>query len=132
MSFLLDADTCSAYLRGVRIVQNRFLQYTGQLYLSTINLGELLAWARRAKAPPQRLPTLLSFLQDVHVVDVDSCVAEKFGELRAMLLDQGLPNPVLDLYVAATALVGGHTLVTHNTQDFVNVPGLSIVDWLVP
>lgn len=132
MSFLLDADTCSAYLRGVRIVQNKFLQYTGQLYLSTLNLGELLGWARRAKAAPGRLSTLLAFLQDVHILDVDATVAEKFGEVRAFLLDRGLPNPTLDLFVAATALVGGYTLVTHNTRDFVNVPGLSLADWLVP
>ena len=24
------------------------------------------------------------------------------------------------------------TLVTHNTQDYVNVPGLRLADWLVP
>ena len=45
MSFLLDTDMCSAYLRGSRVVQNRFLQYLGQLHLSTICLGELYTWA---------------------------------------------------------------------------------------
>lgn len=31
MSFLLDTDTCSAYLKGDRRVQQRFLQYGGRL-----------------------------------------------------------------------------------------------------
>jgi len=38
----------------------------------------------------------------------------------------------LDLLIAATALVHDLTLVTHNTQDFMNVPGLGLADWTVP
>jgi tRNA(fMet)-specific endonuclease VapC len=36
------------------------------------------------------------------------------------------------MLIAATALLHGLTLVTHNTRDFANVPGLTVVDWLVP
>jgi predicted nucleic acid-binding protein len=43
MSFLLDTDTCSAYLKGSRNVQNRFLQYGGQLNVSTITVDELFS-----------------------------------------------------------------------------------------
>lgn len=32
--------------------------------------------------------------------------------------------------IAATSLVHDLTLVTHNTQDFKNVPGLRLEDWL--
>jgi tRNA(fMet)-specific endonuclease VapC len=53
-------------------------------------------------------------------------VARKFGEVRAALLDQGLPPPALDLVIAATALVHNFTLVTHNTLDFGNIPGLRL------
>ena len=38
----------------------------------------------------------------------------------------------LILMIAATALTHGLTLVTHNTQDFLHVPGLTIIDWLNP
>jgi tRNA(fMet)-specific endonuclease VapC len=34
--------------------------------------------------------------------------------------------------IASTALVHGLTLVTHNTQDYAHIPGLTVVDWLVP
>ena len=132
MSFLVDTDTCSAYLKGNGAVNNRFLQFTGGLYISTVTLGELYTWGLRASAPPKRLQSLLELLRDVTTLDVTGDVAKKFGEVRAALLDRGLPPPDLDLLIAATALIHNLTLATHNTQDFVNVPGLRWVDWTLP
>jgi tRNA(fMet)-specific endonuclease VapC len=63
---------------------------------------------------------------------VDAPVAEKFGEIRAHEIASGRLTPDLDLLIASTALVHGLTLVTHNVQDFANVPGLQVVDWLAP
>lgn len=132
MSFLLDTDICSAYLKHGASVSNRFLQYTGGLHISTITLGELHAWAMRAAAPPKRLEGLHDMLQDLHVLEVTSEVAEKFGRIQARLLDEGKPAPGMDLMIAATALIHDLTLVTHNTQDFADIPDLRVVDWLMP
>lgn len=132
MSFLVDTDICSAHLKNNRTVSNRFLQYTGQLYVSVITVGELLTWALRAKAPPQRLQGILDLLNDVQVLDVTDAIARKWGELRAGLFDAGRPAPDLDLFLAATAQAHALTLVTHNVQDYAFVPGLAIVDWLIP
>ena len=132
MSFLLDTDICSAYLKGNRAVGNRFLQYTGGLQMSAITLGELYTWALRAKAPPTRLQALTDMLNDVVVVDITPDIARKFGELRAELFDRGLPPPDMDLLHASTALVHDLTLVTHNTQDYTNISGLRLADWLIP
>lgn len=132
MSFLLDTDTCSGHLKGNRQVTSRFLQYTGQLFLSTVALGELCTWALRAKASPKRLQDLQVLLNDVHVLEFTSDAAWRFGKVRAELLDKGLSVPDMDLLIAATALVHDFTLVTHNTADYANVPGLKLVDWMVP
>jgi tRNA(fMet)-specific endonuclease VapC len=83
-------------------------------------------------APPQRLQSLLDFLNDVTVLDVTEQVGRKFGEVRAALFDAGKPAPEMDLLIAATALVHNLTLVTHNVRDFANVPGLTVQDWLNP
>lgn len=132
MSFLLDTDICSASIRGVSRVANRFLQYGGRLYMSTVTLGELHAWAMRAKAPPTRMQTLLDLLREVQVLIVDDTVARKFGEVRAWQLDRGLGSPELDLLNGAVALVHNFTMVTHNGKDYANIPGLTIDDWLAP
>jgi tRNA(fMet)-specific endonuclease VapC len=132
MSFLLDTDICSAYLRGRNPVANRFIQYGGRLSVSAVSLGELYTWTLRARASPARMQSLLDMLPLVSVIDVNADVARKFGELDAHLLDHGLSASEIDLLNAATALVYDLTFVTHNVRDFVNIPGLRVADWLNP
>lgn len=132
MSFLLDTDICSAYLKGNTAVANRFVQYGGQLHVSTLTLGELFSWALRAAASPRRLSQVMNLLSLAQVINIDVDVARRFGEVDAHLLDCGLPAPDVDLFNGATALLYGLTMVTHNTRDYKNIPGLTIVDWLAP
>lgn len=130
MSFLIDTDICSAHLKGVGAVTARFLQYTGRLHISVVSMGELYTWAFRANAPQRRLPALEELFSDLIVLDGDAGVAERFGRLRAAMLDAGSPPPSMDLWIAATAIENGLTLVTHNTADFEAVPDLVLADWL--
>jgi tRNA(fMet)-specific endonuclease VapC len=132
LSFLLDTDICSASMKGANRVNNRFLQYSGRLHISTVTLGELYVWALRAKASPKRMQALFKLLKDVLVLPVDDTAARKFGEVRAGQLDRGLASPELDLLNAAVALVHNLTMVTHNRSDYANIPGLAIDDWLAP
>lgn len=128
----MDTDNCSAYLKGDHQVWQRFMQYGGNLYVSTIAAGELFTWASRSNSPPKRLQALLDLLTEVSILDVTIDIGRKFGELRAALLDAGQGTPDMDLLIAATALVHNLTLVTHNVQDFANLPDLIIEDWLHP
>jgi predicted nucleic acid-binding protein len=132
MSFLLDTDTRSAYFKRDRRVEGRFLQNGGQLHVSVITVGELFSGVLSTRASSRLLPGLLAMLKDTTILDATYDVAYTFGAIRAPLLDRGLPAPGMDLMNAATALVHNLTLVTHNTQDYANVPGLRLVDWLVP
>jgi predicted nucleic acid-binding protein len=130
MSFLIVTDTCSAYLKGQSVVMNRFLQYTGRLHVSVVTMGELYDWAPRARASPKRPLSIGDLLKDVTVINIELAVARKYGELQAAFLDAGQPASELDLLIASTALTHGLSVVTHNVQDFINIPGLHIVDWL--
>jgi tRNA(fMet)-specific endonuclease VapC len=132
MSYLLDTDTCSAHFKQKGNLTHKFLQYIGRLHVSVITVGELFTWALRAKAPPRRLQSLIDFLNDVQVLELTEPIARKFGEVRATLLDAGRPVPELDLLIGSTALVHNLTVVTHNTQDYADIPGLSLEDWLAP
>ncbi len=132
MSFLVDTDICSAYLKGNHQVWQKFMQHGGRLHLSAVTAAELFVWALRANASPQKRHGKLDLLQDVTFLPVDQAVSHKFGQVRAGQLDQGQFTPDMDLLIAATALTHNLTLVTHNAQDVANIPGLTVADWLAP
>jgi tRNA(fMet)-specific endonuclease VapC len=132
VSFLIDTDICSAYLKGDGRVFNRFLQHSGGINVSAITLAELYSWALRAKAPPGRLVGVAELLSEANVLPVDRDVARRFGEVRASLLDRGHPIATPDLLIASTAILHDLTVVTHNTAHFAPVAGLRVEDWLAP
>jgi tRNA(fMet)-specific endonuclease VapC len=132
MSFLIDTDICSAFLRGDRRVGGRFMQYAGRLNVSSITVAELYAGAFRLRASRRLASDVFLMLQDLTILDVTYDVAYAFGSIRAPLLDRGLPAPSMDLLIAATALAHGLTLVTHNTTHYASVSGISLLDWLAP
>jgi predicted nucleic acid-binding protein len=55
VSFLLDTNIRSAYLKGEPRVFSRFIQHSGGLAVSAIVVAELYSWVYRAKTNPQRL-----------------------------------------------------------------------------
>lgn len=132
MSFLIDTDIASAYMRNHSRVVSRVMMHFGGLYVSAVSVGELMVWAARARAPASRRVAVDDLLAGCHIVPIDRAIAERFGEIRAAMLDAGRPVGVLDLMNAAVALVHGLTVVTHNVADYKDVPGLMIADWMVP
>jgi len=130
MSFLLDSDTCSAYLKGHPKVGNQCVLHHGSLSLSAISVGELRTWTNRKNARVKTKQSFTLFLNDVEIIPVERTIAERFGIERARLFDLGTAIAEMDLFIAATALVHDLTLVTHNLSDYLRVPGLRLVDWL--
>ena len=132
MSFLLDTDICSASLKGDRKVWQKCRQHKGQLHVSAVTAGVLFACTHRAKTSRARHQGLMDLLNEVIFHDVDRDVSLKFGEMRPDRLDRGQFTPEMDLLIAATTLVHGLTLVTHNVRDFASIPHLPLEDWLPP
>ncbi len=132
MIFLLDTDICSAHMRRPAQLAHRFVQFTGRLSISSITLAELYAGAYKHSQTLRLLSLIKDLKVEVQVLDFDSACAETFGRVRGTLLNHGISIPTTDLMIASVALVHDLTLVTHNTQDFQNIPGLSLDDWLKP
>jgi tRNA(fMet)-specific endonuclease VapC len=132
MNFLLDTDICSAHMRRPAKLSHRFIQYTGQVAISTVTLAELYAGAYKHSQVGRLVALIADLLQEVQPLDFDSMCAERFGQARGSLLQRGISVPTTDLMIASVALVHNLTLVTHNTADFQNIPGLRLDDWLAP
>jgi tRNA(fMet)-specific endonuclease VapC len=130
MSFLLDTDTCSAHLKRPAGLIHWFVQYSGRLFIPAVALGELCAWAYRRKQPLPLLQQIGDLLADLPVIDFDAACAQMFGRNRGVLEQKGISVPTTDLMIASVALVHDLTLVTHNTADYRNIPGLRLDDWL--
>ena len=126
MSFLLDTDTCSVHLKRSAGLTSRLVQHAGRLHVSILTVGELLTWAKRRDAPPRRLVGIEDFLDEINTLPICKKVAEMFAELRAGQLDAGHLTPSTDLWIAATTIAHGLTLVTHNTCDYKQMPGLPL------
>ena len=132
MSFLLDTDICSAYLKNNRAVIGKVMLHWGGLSMSVVTVGELLTWGSRRNAPARRMLGIRDLLTAATIIEVNMAVAEKYAEIRAPLPDQGLDPGPIDLLNASIALIHNMTMVTHNLADYVIVPGLVIEDWQVP
>jgi predicted nucleic acid-binding protein len=100
------------------------------LYLSAITIGELrrgveLMHHRGDRDQAQRLETWLERMLDrygEHVLPFDHDVAQVWGKLRVPR-----PENPLDKQIAATALVYGLILVTHNVRHFADT-GVELLD----
>jgi tRNA(fMet)-specific endonuclease VapC len=132
MNFLLDTDTCSAHMRRPTKLAHQFIQHNGQIAISAVTLAELFAGAYKHSQGQRLLALIADLLKEIQVVDFDALCAETFGQVRGLLLRQGISVPTADLMIASAALVHNLTLVTHNTADFQNIPGLRLDDWLTP
>jgi tRNA(fMet)-specific endonuclease VapC len=61
------------------------------------------------------------------VIEFDQAAAAEFNRLRSCRVRIG----TMDLRIAAVALTRGYTVLTSNTRDFSQVPGLTTEDWTV-
>lgn len=132
MTFLLDTNIASAYLRRRSSLGHRFIQYGGTLAIPTIVLGELHAWGNGLIDPAARRAAIREFCETVEILNFGPDDAEVYGVLKASLARRGLTIDTPDLIIASVALAHDLTLVTHNVRHFQRVPGLRIEDWLDP
>lgn len=132
MTHLLDTNICSAHMRRPGGLAHRFFQHAGGIAIAAIVLAELYSGAYRHPNPAKLLALIADLLLEVAVIDFGSDCAHEFGVLQGRLLQQGIVVPETDLMIASVARLHNLTLVTHNTADFQNIPGLRLEDWLAP
>ncbi|MEM6654661.1 MAG: type II toxin-antitoxin system VapC family toxin [Planctomycetota bacterium] len=131
MSFLLDTNICSAFVRRPSRLAHRFDQYSGRLATSSVVLAELYTWAYKRNDPGPLVYSIeRELLAELRVLDFCQEDGKRAGRLRGKLLIQGVVVPEVDLMIAAVALEHDLTLVTNNVKHFQPVPGLRVEDWL--
>lgn len=101
----------------------------GNFFISVVTVFELLHGVHRAtpRKRPAREAYVENALQTFPILVFDEAAARVFASVDAALTAGGSRLAVEDLMIAATALAGGHDVVTRDTRSFPRVPGLRVV-----
>ena len=103
------------------------------LFLSVLTLGEIRKGIVSVpdKIRKTRLETWTNRVLipnfEGRILPVDQAIAERWGELTGALALNGMPVPVIDGLLAATALQHNLTVVTRNTRH-VRATGAAVLD----
>lgn len=132
MIYVLDTDTCIAFLRGnVPVLRTRFAEHTLQTLIVPAPVhGELFYGSARSRDPLRARQGVDAFLAHFASLLFDDTAADAYGQMRAQLAAVGMLIGPNDLLIAAIAVAASATLVTHNTREFGRVSGLALDDWL--
>jgi tRNA(fMet)-specific endonuclease VapC len=140
MMLVLDTDHLTEYQKGTSAGARRLkarLDHTAEPYATTIVTVEeimrgWMAAIRRINDPRRQikaytnLQRLFRFFATWNVLGWDDASVERFEALRKSKTRVG----TMDLKIASIALANNAKLLTRNTDDFRNVPGLGVEDWL--
>lgn len=131
MIYLPDTNALIRFLNpGKTLVKERFLSVNAfDIRLCSVVKAELYYGAMKSSRSADNLILLDNFFASFDSLSFDDDAARKYGEVRASLARQGTPIGPNDLMIAATALVHGAIVITHNKREFSRVEGLLIEDW---
>ena len=134
--YILDTDHVSLLQRGNVAIAARLDALAATAVAITMitadeQLQGRLTIIRRARTQVdivrgyERLYETLRFYNSVALVLYDAVAAARFDDMRR----QGIRIGTQDLRIAAIMLTQGTTLLTRNTRDFNQIPGLITEDW---
>ena len=137
MPYVLDTNTISAFqYRNRDVVARVRAQPDSEIFVTIVTLQEQMAGqlgVLNRQLRPDALITAYdellrtsAFYGTANVLRYDVAAARIDDDLRVRLRRMG----TFDRRIAAITLAHGHTLVTRNTIDFRDVPGLDLEDWM--
>ncbi len=136
MAVLIDASILIEYERG-RLNLERHLTQRQQeeFFLSVVTASELLHGVHRAVRPEvrtKRSAFVEALLERFPLLPIDLATARAHAQVWAELAAAGTMIGPNDLWLAATGLAHGLTMVTANVREFTRVPGLRVEAWAEP
>ena len=133
MGVLIDASVLIENERGrVSLEPHLAGREWEEFFLSVITASELLHGVHRAADPnvrARRSAFVEAVLERFPLLPVDLAVARAHAQLWAALMTEGRLIGPHDLWLAATCLAHGLTMVTANVREFTRVPGLAVESW---
>ena len=131
MIYLLDTNACITYLNvpASRVADRLQALDPSEVAVCSVVKAELYYGAFRSADPRRSQAILHQFLSPFPSLPFDDEAAKIYGRVRADLAARGALIGPYDLEIAAIALAGDLTLVTHITREYSRVVGLRQEDW---
>jgi predicted nucleic acid-binding protein len=127
---LVDTDVVSFLFKGDTRgdLYKAHIQGDALPAISFMTLAELEQWAILHNWGPAKRDELSAFVKDGFVtIDSNDALCRMWAEVRGQVRRDGRHIEVADAWIAATALLYGAPLLTHNGADFVTVEGLDVI-----
>jgi predicted nucleic acid-binding protein len=129
VSYLIDSDWLIDHIANEPTATQLLAQLAPVgIAISVVTFMEVLEGILRSPNPQQARADFDAFPANVPVLLFSPAVAEQCAQVRESLRRQNrrVHSRALDLIVAAPALEYGLTLVTRNTADYKDIPGLQL------
>ncbi len=95
--------------------------------VSFMTVAELDRWVLEANWGEARRSRLREYLERFVVLPYDRILCAKWAEVTVAAEARGRRIECADAWIAATALIAGAPLITHNRNDYLGVPGLTLI-----
>ena len=92
-----------------------------------MTLAKLERWVIEARWGESRRKRLREYLERFLVMPYDRDLCGKWAEVTVAAQSSGRRIECADAWIAATALLIGAPLITHNWGDYLGVPGLQLI-----
>lgn len=129
MAYLIDTNIAIHARDGTEVVLDKLAEHDGSVLLSALSLAELQRGLYKYPAHTAlRRLRLDVLLQHLPILPFDAAAAQTYGSIIAQC--GWVKGRDYDRMIAAHAIATASTLVTDNEEDFRDIPGLSIDNWL--
>jgi len=133
MAVLIDASILIEAERGRLDLEPHVARHgEEEAFLSVVTASELLHGVHRATLPDvraRRSAFVEGIIERFPLLSVDLACARAHAQLWAELRQAGALIGPHDLWLAATCVAHGLTMVTADVREFTRVPGLELEVW---
>lgn len=128
---LIDTNILSYFLKGNPAVAESVRNYLKEydyLSFSVLTYYETKSGLlyRDSRSQMERFEQLA---ETSEILEFDLAVANIASQIHSNLRGKGLLVAPADIFIGATAISSDYTLITANTKDFQNIPGLRYETW---
>ncbi len=129
--YLLDTNICIYAINGryPELISKLLSIHPDEIFISSITVGELEYGASKSRWGDRTRQLMHAFLANYVILPFTEKDALLFGQIRGQLESTGTVIGLLDTMIGSQGISNGLTVVTHNTKEFIRIPGIKLVDW---